>query len=212
MNANFKDSRGFTLVELLVVVAIIAILMAILLPAVRTAREKAKLAVCWNNLDQLGNVFHLWANEHDEGWPNMSSIFTNGGSLAGDPKEGLFYPYHKNVGIYDCPSSLMPPGQDAYSYSYPVRLLPWGDKPRPTTFFGFKDHARQVILLEENLDPALFPPWYTINDPLFSSADTTGWQHANHAAILYADGHTGTLEGGLQAQANFYQGGYFYIY
>ncbi len=51
---DFRDSqRGFTLVELLVVIAIIAILVALLLPAVQAAREAARRAQCQNNMRQL---------------------------------------------------------------------------------------------------------------------------------------------------------------
>jgi prepilin-type N-terminal cleavage/methylation domain-containing protein/prepilin-type processing-associated H-X9-DG protein len=49
-----KLERGFTLIELLVVITIIGVLGALLLPAVFSAQEKAKMGVCQNNLKQIG--------------------------------------------------------------------------------------------------------------------------------------------------------------
>jgi len=56
---------GFTLVELLVVVGIIAVLVGILVPVLATAREAGRCTNCLSNLRQIGQAFQMYANDHN---------------------------------------------------------------------------------------------------------------------------------------------------
>jgi prepilin-type N-terminal cleavage/methylation domain-containing protein len=66
--------RGFTLIELLVVIAIIGILAAILIPAIGSVRERAKVTQSTSNLRQIGAAMNLYANENNNKFPPMRSF------------------------------------------------------------------------------------------------------------------------------------------
>lgn len=66
--------RGFTLVELLVVVAVIALLLGLLLPALSKAREQGRLMVCLNNMRDITMAANSYAADQDGLWPVMPCL------------------------------------------------------------------------------------------------------------------------------------------
>jgi prepilin-type N-terminal cleavage/methylation domain-containing protein len=95
--------RGITLIELLVAIAIIGILVALLLPAVQSAREAARRSQCQNNLKQIGMALQLYHDVH--------SVFPRGaypasGSSGGWEAHGngpftMLLPYMEQRALYD---------------------------------------------------------------------------------------------------------------
>lgn len=86
--------RGFTLVELLVVIGIIALLIAILVPTLNKAREASQRVTCGSNLRQLGVMFQLYANGFKDYAP--LGYIKNGGALQ---KNWNYLAYYNRNGI-----------------------------------------------------------------------------------------------------------------
>jgi prepilin-type N-terminal cleavage/methylation domain-containing protein/prepilin-type processing-associated H-X9-DG protein len=122
-----RNQRAFTLIEMLVVLAIIAILASLLLPALASAKERGKRVQCLNNVHQLSITWLMYATDNsdnlvlngstiqggsllDKLWVQgafyYASDLTNSALLV-DPRYALFAPYLQNVAIYHCSSDQM---------------------------------------------------------------------------------------------------------
>jgi len=149
-----RPLHGFTLIELLVVISIVAIMIAILLPALEKARDAATTLVCQSRVRSLGQAFHMYAHDHkgalprhapsnpandpdNEGWDMTLVPYVNGGTFG------------KGHGGHPPPFSLMPHvhARDSSgeqfsakveeerlrfycpSWRYPMPTDRWGNKP-----------------------------------------------------------------------------------
>jgi len=119
---------GFTLVELLVVIGIIALLVSILLPALATAREQAQKTVCLSNLRSLGQAVAVYQAEHKGVFPPLSSwaAGTFGGNRYKDANLWIMLKITPGITTAACPTALntlerpsyTSAQRELYSYKY----------------------------------------------------------------------------------------------
>ena len=208
--------RAFTLVELLVVVAIVAVLAALLLPAIVRAKHSAHAAKCISNLRQLGLAAQMYFDDHD-GAPFPYRLYaTNGGVIYWfgwlqngaegtrdfDARQGPLYEYVNGLGIEICPTlnysganfKLKAKGA-AYGYGYnlhltnaAVRITALRD---PSGIALFAD-AAQVNDFQPPASPShpMLEEFYYVDSAGNSASyPNAHFRHGHRANVAFADGH-----------------------
>lgn len=101
-------NKGFTLVELLTVVAILAVLAALLLPVFATARHASRASVCASNLRQLSKATLLYTQDYDECFPLAFYRVQQGDGVCLRTVWGSLRPYLKDERVALCPADTQP--------------------------------------------------------------------------------------------------------
>jgi prepilin-type N-terminal cleavage/methylation domain-containing protein/prepilin-type processing-associated H-X9-DG protein len=126
--------RGFTLVELLVVISIIAVLSSLLLPTLRSARGRAEITQCQNQMRQIAWAQMLYADDHEGYFPLAYGPTGWGPGWPGthlDPYLVPFKPFGVEArAVYNCPTyvrdNILPkytqPGWKTVTYTYNAEL------------------------------------------------------------------------------------------
>lgn len=136
---------GFTLVELLVVIGIIALLISLLLPALNKARDSARMTACASNMRQVGQAFGMYQSEHKQVLPAGYVHYPDGGSVAGASWDVMVQPY---VGQAH---------QTTAAVKVPVMLCP-NDRVEKVTWWPEGERKSYVMLRSEGNRPGS-PTW-----------------------------------------------------
>jgi prepilin-type N-terminal cleavage/methylation domain-containing protein len=186
---------GFTILELLVVIAVIAMLAALLLPSVNRAREQARQVTCMSNMQQITAAYINYAKDfNDQFLPPDSTIAQAG--LANSSNQSQIIPalfhYARSPGIYHCPEDER---QGALSYSINDYLGgTWPAFQRPYARLTEVRNSSQVLALIEEIN--LHPKVLNNNggfviqpSPSIVWIDFPAISHRKGTCLSFVDGH-----------------------
>jgi prepilin-type N-terminal cleavage/methylation domain-containing protein/prepilin-type processing-associated H-X9-DG protein len=207
--------RAFTLVELLVVLAVITLLAALLVPALVKSKTSSQRVQCASSLHQFGLAAQMYLDDNGGDFFPYQGDSTNGGIVywfgwlqngaesqrAFDITQGALYSYIQGRGIEICPSlnyssphfKLKATGA-AYGYGYDLNLTPIGPPVNvarlvSTAGTALLADAAQVNTFEAPASPSnpMLEEFYYVSTNLTEA--TAHFRHQQNANVLYCDSH-----------------------
>ncbi len=194
-------SKAFTLIELLVVISIIAILMAILMPALNRVREHGKCTVFLNNIKQMALAWNLYADDYDGKIVNANTHADQEDAwVRWEPgmdmedrirniKEGALFPYVPNIKLYKCPAGVR---GEVCTYAIPDYMNGHDAIPdyTPDPLINrnkIRNSAQQIVFLDEG---RLTPSSFTIPHYVEEWWDQITARHGDGTNFSFSDGHS----------------------
>jgi len=192
--------RGFTLVEILVVVGIIAVLVAIALPVLSRARGAARKAKCAGHMRQCGLAVEMYAGDYDDMLPMIRhNLDWQGPALT--PWYEAIAPYTRNTDIYRCPDSPQHPE----GIGPCCAVLTMCGLNGPNGLMRFGEPTRVFLFGDIGPDPGGTERYYTHRPARLCLAEPTTCQtpgdghlaprHNGGLNVGFLDGHVKWLKG-----------------
>jgi prepilin-type N-terminal cleavage/methylation domain-containing protein/prepilin-type processing-associated H-X9-DG protein len=209
-------TRGFTLIELLVVIGIIAVLIAILLPALRVARLQAQSVQCLSNLRQMAIACGMYVNQHRGQYPVAYYFATHGTTTyaycwdlttisgGGQPTQvvpGLLWLEKGTAAIQQCPAyeGASNWASNPYTgYNYNTSFIGHGQYesiPAPVKASAVRRSAETALFGDGEYgggaNKFMRAPFPSSGDQSFSGrwAGTQGYRHRGRTNVVFCDGH-----------------------
>jgi prepilin-type N-terminal cleavage/methylation domain-containing protein/prepilin-type processing-associated H-X9-DG protein len=193
--------RAFTLLELLCTIAIIAILVALLLPALERASGHAKRIACANNFKQIGPAFHAWAHDHNDLFPMQVSTNQGGtrefaDATTSNPDVSFTFRHFQAVSnelvvarMLRCPADQRRTAVNDFISLANTNVSYWINLGA-----GF-DRSDSPLAGDRNVRTSGRIEWTFIQFGASDVVEFTGELHGSRGNVLFGDGHVDVIDG-----------------